>query len=233
MRREVVRTQAESEQDNDDGVLAQRLEFFTKSLSGTRASINRKPRAEHDLLKGHPTLADVATSCEEAKEIATNSPRKGAARKSLSGLGALATPHDDDDDDQGLESNPGSSLEDTCRSPRTVCEDHSSDGDDVVDEHERSCQVELTNSAPQAETVTLVRVTCTLSNGPALEDVDQFVVGDDNMSVGLMESEDHTAVENEADNERPNAHKEADTAGRQDFLRLELPTSPPPELLNG
>lgn len=218
-RKEGGRPKPESEQDSDDELLAQRLEF-----SGTRASINKKPstRANND-------RHDVATSCEEAKnaqEYAVNTPaaRKGAAR-SLSGLGALASPQEDDDN-QG-ESSPGSSVEDTCRSPRTVhfgkCEED--EHDDVL---ERSCQVELSNSAPQAETIIQARVNCGLSKDLAFDQL-----GRDEMSVGLVESKERTAMETWAE-DSPNARMEVDAIKKGDpAMRLALPTSPPPELLHG
>ena len=243
----MIRTKAEPVPDSDDQILAERLEYFTKSASGTRASIN-KPR-EGDLLKLSDrkklTADQVTTSCEvkRARVITTNSQKivsKGTAR-SLSGLGALATPlvDGDSDDDQG-----DSSLEDTCRSPKTLCLECSA-GDEQDTMLERGCQIELTNSAPQTETVILpsaksptkiVTINYTVVNDPVEKEL-----GND-MSVGLMDSDDHTVLLPNEANETPDArmevdaHQDADTAmlqSRQGFTRIELPTSPPPELLHG
>jgi hypothetical protein len=235
LRREVVRTKAEPDQDSDDEILAQRLEYFTKSASGTRASIN-KPRESHLLKLSNrkkPTADHVTTSCEvkSTQGITTNSQKiasKGAAR-SLSGLGALATPLDGDDQGE-------SSLEDTCRSPKTLClESSAGDEQDTVLE-----RVELTNSALQAEIVTVpkfVTINYTVINDLLEEDR-----GND-MSLGLTDSADnHTVLlPHEADNSpdarmEADAHKDADSPmlqSRQGFTRIELPTSPPPELLHG
>lgn len=246
LKREVVRTKAESGQDSDDEILAQRLEHFTKSASGTRASIH-KPR-EGGLLKlSHKKKlrADHVTySCEakDAQEITATLQKlvsKGAAR-SLSGLGALATPLDDDvNDDQGE-----SSLEDTCRSPKTLCLECSA-GDEQHTVLERGCQVEVTNSSLQTETVILpcaerstnfVTVDYAVVNDPLEDDLGNY------LSVGLEDSDDHTMLLPSEAYDSPDAsmdedaHDDADTAmlqSRQSLTRLKLPTSPPPELLHG
>lgn len=125
-----VRTKEGSEQSSDDELLTQRLEFFTKTFPGTRgAYVNKKKptRAPHH---------DVATSCDEVKTVilsdANSSPRKGAAR-SLSGLGALALTTQE------------SSVEDTCRSPKTICH---------CDDDDEQCHMELP-APPQAEAICL------------------------------------------------------------------------------
>ncbi|KAG0629249.1 hypothetical protein M758_1G088700 [Ceratodon purpureus] len=249
LRREVVRTKAELDQDSDDEVLAQRLEYFTKSASGTRQSVN-KPR-ESGLLKPSnkkkSTPNHVTTSCEaKSAQDTTDSQKlvsKGAAR-SLSGLGALATPlnDDDDDDDQGE-----SSLEDTCRSPKTLCLTCSA-GDEQDSVLERGCQVELTNSALQTETITLpsakpstivITTNCTVINDLLEENLENDI------DVGLMDSaDDHPVLlPHEADMNSPDATMEVDAhrdtpdaamlRSRQGVTRVELPTSPPPELLHG
>jgi hypothetical protein len=118
--RKSIETKLRSEEDSDNEVLAQRLEHFTKSALGKRASIN-KPEGSHfsKLRKRKKTTMDVTTSGEakRGKEIISDSQKtlSKETTRSFSGLDALVV---------HLYNQGECSLEDTYRSPKTTCLDN-------------------------------------------------------------------------------------------------------------
>ena len=136
------RLEKDTLEDSDDEILARRLEYFSKSASCTRASMNKSERSNFSKPnKRKKSTMDVMTSWNKirrGKEIIMDSQKTlSKGTKSFSGLNALTT---------HLYDQGECSLEDTCRSPKTLClESH------VEEKDEGSCQVILTNFEPHNE----------------------------------------------------------------------------------
>lgn len=227
------------EQDSDDEILARRLEYFTKSASGTRASINKTGRNNVlKLSKKKKTTVDVTTSCEanRGKEIIIDSLKslsKGTT-KSFSGLNValLATCARDQSE---------CSLEDTCRLPKTMCLDY------VGEKDVGDCQVELTNFVQQIQ---IVDAPCecsksTLNNLLEKHIIDDMLLEKDLYSKGLMDSQNELNKCDKSSNHTMNLDNEEDdkldttmedVASKEDIVlhqslekQLELSISPPLE----